>query len=454
MSYYQTIILLRLINKYILLCCLLCCLNIEAQLGTCKGNCGDIIFEENFGNGLGNRRLRSGTTTYNFSSRSPNDGFYAVTNYSKHYNWFDVKDHTPGDKNGRMLIVNASHSAGEFFRIPISGLCENASYEFSSWILNLVPSYSKQCNNVIPINVTFEIWNESNSSRLATGSTGAIKSTNSAKWRKYALVFKTKPGETSVILKIKNNGSGGCGNDLALDDIEFKPCGDNVAILDSANKSSIVLNSNTSVRSTILSANPDFSVFTNHYYQWQKSNDGVNWLDIKGETGTKCNIKFSPTKTYYRVRVAESRNNLDNSLCYSYSDFYKIRLNGNYKPPPKLKPVVPTRPRVTTIVPITSKGIAKMIPDIKLEKIKIIAPLKMIDKSKLPKTYKNVVIVKSSTEILTEKVWVEGVPGKFVQTGEIITKQGHPDGFIVVYETVYYRARYGFNSVKRKYVLK
>jgi hypothetical protein len=39
------------------------------------------------------------------------------------------------------------------------------------------------------------------------------------------MFFTTPPGVSSIMLRIINNAPGGCGNDLALDDITFRPCG-------------------------------------------------------------------------------------------------------------------------------------------------------------------------------------------------------------------------------------
>ncbi len=120
-----------------------------------------------------------------------------------------------------MLIVNASFTAGEFYRITINGLCENTSYEFSSWMINLLPTAG--CGGAgIPINVKFEIWDNTDTNILASGNTGNINGSSSPDWQQYALVFQTAPGQTSAILKMTNNGVGGCGNDLAIDDIVFK----------------------------------------------------------------------------------------------------------------------------------------------------------------------------------------------------------------------------------------
>ena len=111
-----------------------------AQLGFCTGNSGDPIFIETFGSGTTQGpALPTGTTSYTFTSGSPNDGFYTVSSTTSFFDWHNVGDHT-GDTNGKCLVVNADFTAGEFYRTTISGLCENTSYEFSAFLINLLPS--------------------------------------------------------------------------------------------------------------------------------------------------------------------------------------------------------------------------------------------------------------------------------------------------------------------------
>ncbi|GGD15710.1 hypothetical protein [Hyunsoonleella pacifica] len=421
----------------------LCFLNVEAQLGFCKGNTGDPIFTEDFGSGIGNVKLPFGTTTYKFTKNRPKDGCYVVSNTHKHFNWYKLQDHTTGDKNGRMLIVNAGYEPGEFFRVPVSGLCENTSYEFSSWIVNLTREYTKACGRGIPIDVTFEIWNKSNKTLLASGSTGAIYGGNTPTWLQYALVFQTRPNETSVILKIRNNGKGGCGNDLALDDIEFKPCGDNVIIEDRNNKKHISVNKSYLPFSTTLTLKPDYTVFSSHFYQWQTSKDGKNWEDILGAKKETYKIPATSSKVFYRAKVAENAQNLNNALCYSYSDFYEIRIS-------KEKPIVLKRPEVKTITNLVKKGLAGVNIAIEVPKITRM----YIDRKRLAKTYKTVIIVKNGYKILTDKVWIDGAVGKYVQTTETVIKQGHALGDTVINETLYYKSVYGYNCIKRTYTVK
>ena len=132
---------LNSLNVIIILCIIFSSENVFAQLRFCQGNSGDPIFVEDFGFGLQDSALPVGTTTYNYANGGePIDGLYTVSSNTNYFNWFDVEDHTIDDTDGRMLLVNSSFSAGEFYRTTISGLCETTSYEFSSWILNLTPA--------------------------------------------------------------------------------------------------------------------------------------------------------------------------------------------------------------------------------------------------------------------------------------------------------------------------
>lgn len=301
--------------------------NSNAQLGFCSGNSGDPIFTETFGTGLlDGPPLPAGTTTYNFVDGGPFepvDGNYTISSRTNYFDWFNTSDHTPGDVNGKAFIVNASFTPGEFFRRNITGLCENTSYEFSSWLLNLLPSSSCSSNG-IPINVRFQIWDNTDTNLLATGDTGSILSKSSAIWEQYGLVFQTLPGQTSVILKMLNNGAGGCGNDLAIDDIVFRTCGDNITLTDAFNDTSIALCEENVPISVNLTATPDFSIYSSHAYQWQESTDGLTWNDIVGETNASITSPLISNTTFYRVKVAEDPINLSNVSCSAVSDTFEV----------------------------------------------------------------------------------------------------------------------------------
>ncbi len=300
--------------------------SVYAQLGFCQGNSGDPIFNETFGTGTTNGpQLPAGTTSYTYVNSGPNDGQYTISNTTANFDWHVTQDHTPNDTNGKCFIVNADFTAGEFFRRNINGLCENTSYEFSAWLINLLPP-SGCGGSGIPINVKFQIWDITDTTVLATGDTGNISGTSSPNWQQYGLTFQTLPGQTAVILKMINNGNGGCGNDLAIDDIVFKTCGDNVAVEDTQTNNTILACEQDTPIQTQLTAIPDFSIYTTHVYQWQESSDAVNWTDLPGETNQSYTTPALTTTTYYRVKVAEDAVNLANPQCSSLSEVFEIQI--------------------------------------------------------------------------------------------------------------------------------
>ena len=308
----------------------------NAQLGFCGGNSGDPIFVEDFGTGIGNSMLPNGTTTYNYINTFPNDGFYTVSNgsFGNPYDWHEVEDHTPNDTNGKFLIVNAGFSAGEFYRTTVSGLCEATTYEFSAWLFNLIkiPGFCSNQGIEIPLNVSFQIWDSTDTNLLASGNTGDVFGSVEPTWGEYGLVFQTLANQNAVILKMINNGQGGCGNDLAIDDIEFKSCGDTVIVTDPLDNTSTAICNNETPFSITLTATPDFTVFSSHFYQWQESNDGNTWTDILGETNQTINVSVSAT-TFYRTKVAEVAVNLNNDQCILLSDVFQVTVNANPNAP-------------------------------------------------------------------------------------------------------------------------
>ncbi|GGE26516.1 T9SS type B sorting domain-containing protein [Psychroflexus planctonicus] len=297
-----------------------------SQISFCPGSTGEAIFEEDFGQGLTNGPpLDASVTTYTYVNQAPEDGQYTISsNLMQLGSFHNTPDHT-GNTNGKALIVNASFDAGLFFQIPINGLCENNPYEFSAYLINLYNSSNQVCpNGGIPVNVRFQIWDETDTNLLAEGSTGAIPGTTTPIWEQYAVNFETLPGQTSVILKMLNNGDGGCGNDLAIDDIVFRSCGDLTEIFDDENENSFDFCENENIDNLSLTAEPDFSVYDTHFYQWQQSSDNINWDDIPGETSETIELNDVNGTQFYRVLVAEDLINVSNSLCNSISGVFEV----------------------------------------------------------------------------------------------------------------------------------
>ena len=294
------------------------------QLGFCSGDLGAAIFVEDFGTGTSNGpALSTDITSYTYVDSGPEDGFYTISSQMQQLGAFHIgPDHTPGDTNGKAFIVNASFTADQFYQKTISGLCENTSYEFSAFLQNLYNINSAVCGgNGIPVDVRFQIWDSSDTVLLASGDTGDIAGTANPIWTQYGLIFETQAGQNEVILRMINNGNGGCGNDLAIDDIVFRACGDVSTISsDISGEEDILICNNQNSFTTTLSVALSSAVFL----QWEVSNDAINWTPIAGATNGSYTTPVLNTTTYYRVNTATDIASIGNPLCSFLSEAYLI----------------------------------------------------------------------------------------------------------------------------------
>lgn len=145
--------------------------------------------------------------------------------------------------------------------------------------------------------------------------------------------------------------------------------------------------------------------------------------------------------------------NLLNTLCNSTSKVYKVNIINKENPVRPKKPVVPRK----KVNPIGSKKLISPIKTMGISDIEnLIKPILKFTKPNLdalPKTHKQVIIVRDGTKVIYDKVWIHGAIGKFVQTNEKTIKQGDPNGKTFIEETIYYKAIYGYNSIKRTYTV-
>lgn len=305
------------------------------QLGFCSGSKGEAIFTENFGNGTDfGPELPSGITTYPFTNGGPQDGLYTLyhrTNLLQ--SWHNSPDHTPDEidgQYGKSLIVNANNNvSGAFYKRAVTGLCINTTFEFSAWFLNVYNKNAPACaNNEIPINVKFEIWNSTETVLLGSGDTGDIFSETTPIWKQFALVFTTN-NQTSVVLIMKNNGVGGCGNDLAIDDITFQSCGDLTTI---ANANFLNNTYTTCTIPATITLNATTSGTSNHFYQWQSSLDNTSWTNIAGQNTASFTSLPITTTTYYRTKIAQDIANINSAFCSTVSNVFKVEISNGLVP--------------------------------------------------------------------------------------------------------------------------
>ena len=297
-----------------------------SQLGFCTGTKGDALFSEKFGNGTTyGPALPANVTNYNYTASNPNDGWYTLFYTTLSSTWHNSLDHTPDATdgiNGKALIVNANaNTSGDFYKRTVTGLCVNTTFEFSAWLLNVYNPNSGACNGTgIPINVRFEIWNATETVLLRAGNTGNIAATFSPLWQQFALVFTTT-NQTSVVLKMKNNGIGGCGNDLAIDDIEFKSCTPQTIL---SSPSAIGNSFTTCAGATSLQLQATTTGSTNYSYHWQTSTNGTTWTDIIGANTALYTATNLTSQTFFRTKVAQDVANLSSNFCTTVSNIFTV----------------------------------------------------------------------------------------------------------------------------------
>ena len=306
--------------------------NINGQ--TCGGTFGNPIFNETFGTvNTANQTLSPplvapASTNYIYTSAyPPNDGFYTISNQSQHIPWGFITsaDHTidaPGTF-GNMLVVNASFSSGEFYRRRVSNLCSNQIYRFSTWILNIV----KTGSNLIKPNVTLQVRSISGAI-IGSVSTGNIAEDET--WKEFSIDFLSDPTSTQVDVVLINNSPGGNGNDLAIDDITFRPCGPTTNI--SANIPNILSGGTCdNSQSFQLNANINTNTFLNVNFIWQKSTDGgITWVNVMGpSTNPTLNIAAGSYQNndQYRFIVGEAAN-ISSQNCQVISSAISVIVNG------------------------------------------------------------------------------------------------------------------------------
>lgn len=283
---------------------LVVCLILTAQLlygQLCSGSLGNPVVNITFGSAGAPDNSFTPPAAYSYTtSNCPNDGFYTITPSTQGCfsgSWHTViSDHTG---NGNFMLVNASYTPGDFFRTQVSNLCPNTTYEFAAWIMNVLRGPG------IAPDLTFTI-EKTDGTVLGQYSTGAVPATISPQWQQSGFFFVAPADNPIVILRITNNAPGGMGNDLALDDITFRPCGPAVTANISGTSGDVNV-CEVNQEQLQFDADPS-SYYLSPSIQWQLSTDsGKNWIDIQGATaGSYVRNKTLPGNYWYRFTVAES----------------------------------------------------------------------------------------------------------------------------------------------------
>jgi gliding motility-associated-like protein len=315
----------------LLLCVLIAAATTHAQL--CTGSLGDPVVNITFGAGSNpGPGLPTGVTNYNYvTTLCPNDGNYTIASNSSgcfSNSWQTVsEDHTPGDANGYMMIVNASVNPGVFYLDTVRNLCGGTTYEFSAWLLNILRSSACSGIGNTP-NITFSIETVGGTV-IQTYNTGNIPNLFSAQWNQYGFFFTLPAIYSNLVLRMTNNAPGGCGNDLALDDITFRPCGPKVdAAFVNVPATSDTVNYCITDNKTITVDGSVQTGYANPAYQWQQSADsGKTWFDLPGATSTSYTRNYPSAGIFqYRLTAAET-GNITAARCRVSSNILTIQID-------------------------------------------------------------------------------------------------------------------------------
>ena len=272
-----------------------------AQL--CTGSLGDPAVNITFGSGSNpGPPLPAATINYQYASNPcPVNGFYSVLNsgINCNYGWHVLSSDHTGNPNGYFMLVDGSFEPSDFYLDTVKSLCANTTYEFAAWMLNM-----KNIPQGIRPDIIFSV-ETTNGVVLQTYNTGTIPVEQVVTWRQYGFYFTTPANISDVVLRMTNKAPGGDGNDLALDDITFRPCGPIItSFIQSHGDTLNVCEDDTGM---YIFSGDSASAYLEPVYQWQVStNMGNVWKDIAGAGLVTYLRKPTGIGVYwYRLAVVE-----------------------------------------------------------------------------------------------------------------------------------------------------
>lgn len=290
-----------------------------------------IYIKQTFGTGTTKTALPPGRATYSFNgTTSLNDGDYMLSNRTNgRPEWHNAPDHT-GDVNGKAMVINAGNAPSEFYRDTVNNLTGGVSYSVYLYIMNTNTLGTCGSSALLPkLLFTVEYYNTATASytQLTSIVTAFIPQSATPTWIVAGGTFVLPVNITSVRYRISNSSSGGCGNDLAIDDITFArasrlPMLPVTGLQASAQRTG----NNINVQWQTLSENNTKNFIT------EKSSDGINWssLDTTNAAGfSQTKIVYNTTDTkpgtinYYRVKQVDMNGH------FTYSNVVSIAVKAN-----------------------------------------------------------------------------------------------------------------------------
>ena len=241
------------------------------------------------------------------------------------------QDHT-GDGGYFMAVNGAPNStySNIFYQIKSIPVCPGTQYEFSAWVLNILPSSSPSAVVGSQPNISFNVITASGTQTI--GTSGPIPYTATPTWVKVGGIFTASATTTSVDLQVVNATAVATGNDLGLDDISFNVVQSNIAV---TGPTGTCEGNNLTINYVVTDI-----THTNTWYKWQKSIDGgTTFVDsslgaqtavYSGDSFTLPlalnNVTTNMNGYKYRLVVSTSEAGLSNPVC-TYLNEYTLLVN-------------------------------------------------------------------------------------------------------------------------------
>ncbi|HEY5405970.1 MAG TPA: T9SS type A sorting domain-containing protein [Ginsengibacter sp.] len=299
-----------------------------------------VIFLQTFGTGTtpsSDPDVVTSGLTYQATGSLIGEGRYRVINNTQQKpEWQNSPDHT-GDVNGKMMVINGQAETYYSHQIDSTHGFDPGTFTASLWIMN-VDTMGLCGVNALLTNITFrvEYLSAANTWEPLTGSPYLAApvpqtSPSAPTWIQLGSTFLLpQTGSfrvTSIRIVLSDGTIGGCGNDFAMDDVQFAACPEGGSLP--------VTFLGISARQTGSGVSVDWSssqeINSNHFDVLKSADGNTNWESVASinAAGNSASVKkysaFDPKPfggiNFYRVRQ------VDNDGNFTYTKTVSVNLN-------------------------------------------------------------------------------------------------------------------------------
>ncbi|MFB2118458.1 hypothetical protein, partial [Parapedobacter sp. 2B3] len=260
-------------------------------------------------------------------------GSYSIVTNSRGYRnvyFYAGLDHTEGDGElGYMLLVDAHSSTTLYFDREMEGLCAGTRFEFSAWVKDVNNGGSTKPR------IQFDIINASTNALISSYPSTDDDVSPANTWKQITMDFEMPAGVNKIKLRISNIVSQHNGNDIAIDDIGFRPMGPSLNF-GASPESPVCIGETVTFTANVVNAGEAYP--TNHFVLQGRENGSAAWSNVGNYetsygadqvTFTLSNVTMAHDNYEYRVVVAGDPTTLDNENCRTVSSPILLRVRNH-----------------------------------------------------------------------------------------------------------------------------